>query len=64
MSYLLDDVARTLACPTTARRQALKLLSGHWPGGILGAVGITGCCVPCISGARVWHCAVRRQRHE
>jgi hypothetical protein len=40
MSYLLDDVARTLASPTTPRRQSLKLLGALLAGGILGAVGV------------------------
>ena len=40
MSYLLDDVARTLASPTTTRRQLLKLLGALLAGGILGATGI------------------------
>ena len=40
MSYLFDDVARTLANPTASRRQSLKLLGGLLAGGILGAAGI------------------------
>ena len=40
MSYLLDNVARTLASPATPRRKALKLLGGLLAGGVLSAVGI------------------------
>jgi|HubBroStandDraft_1064217.scaffolds.fasta_scaffold881501_2 hypothetical protein len=40
MSYLLDDVARTLARPTTPRRELLKLLVGLVAAAILGSVGI------------------------
>jgi hypothetical protein len=40
MTYLFDDLARTLAGRKTPRRQSLKLLGALLANGILGAVGI------------------------
>jgi hypothetical protein len=39
MSYLLDEVARTLAGPSS-RRQTLRLLANIVAGGVLGSLGI------------------------
>ena len=39
MGYLLDDVARALASPTS-RRKAFRLLGGALAGGFLGTLGV------------------------